>query len=265
MITSMTRSADLLAAYDKQLRVEGEIAGAATITQFGPLFLLTFPGGRGFITYRDLNGLDSNAVRSLVPQALSYFEANPSIGKVEWKTRAHDQAPGLHTALSDHGFTPDEPESIMLGEAQLLASPVTLPAGVAIRQVTLESDVRAMGAMQAEIFGNPVSDAMINALLQRIARKDGMHRVAEAAGRVVSAGQLDPVAKTAFAGIWGGSTRPEWRGYGIYRALTAARARSALKMGKTLIHSDSTEYSRPILERAGFVKVSTTTPYNWQR
>jgi hypothetical protein len=36
-------------------------------------------------------------------------------------------------------------------------------------------------------------------------------------------------------------------------------------MGKTYINSDSTEYSRPILERSGFVKVSTTTPYNWRR
>ncbi len=48
-------------------------------------------------------------------------------------------------------------------------------------------------------------------------------------------------------------------------ALTAARARSALRMGKTLVHSDSTEYSRPILERAGMVQVSTTTPYHWTR
>ena len=31
------------------------------------------------------------------------------------------------------------------------------------------------------------------------------------------------------------------------------------------MYSDSTEYSRPILERAGFVKVSTTTPYVWSR
>ncbi len=70
---------------------------------------------------------------------------------------------------------------------------------------------------------------------------------------------------TEFAGVWGGATRPEFRGRGIYRALTAARARSALALGKTLIHSDSTEYSRPILERYGFVKVSTTTPYAWER
>jgi hypothetical protein len=32
-----------------------------------------------------------------------------------------------------------------------------------------------------------------------------------------------------------------------------------------LIYSESTEYSRPILERSGFLKVSTTTPYNWRR
>jgi hypothetical protein len=31
------------------------------------------------------------------------------------------------------------------------------------------------------------------------------------------------------------------------------------------VNSDSTEYSRPILERAGLVKVSTTTPYEWRR
>jgi hypothetical protein len=36
-------------------------------------------------------------------------------------------------------------------------------------------------------------------------------------------------------------------------------------LGKKLIYSDSTEDSRPILERAGLVKVSTTTPYLWRR
>ena len=37
---------------------------------------------------------------------------------------------------------------------------------------------------------------------------------------------------------------------------------SALRAGKTFIHSDSTEYSRPVLERSGLVKVGTTTPYH---
>jgi predicted N-acetyltransferase YhbS len=153
----------------------------------------------------------------------------------------------------------------MIGEASLLAVHVPLPDGVTLRRVTTEADVRAMCAMQAEVFGDGLGD-MAAELLARLSAGDGLELwVAEANGRVISAGRLQPVDGTDFAGIWGGSTRPEWRRRGIYRALTAARARSALRLGKTLMNSDSTEYSRPILERAGFVKVSTTTPYVWQR
>jgi hypothetical protein len=89
--------------------------------------------------------------------------------------------------------------------------------------------------------------------------------VAEAEGEMVAAGRMEPVPDSPFAGVWGGATLPHWRGRGLYRALTAARAGSALALGKTLVHSDSTELSRPILERSGMVKVSTTTPYLWER
>ncbi|WP_373285402.1 GNAT family N-acetyltransferase [Salinibacterium xinjiangense] len=127
-------------------------------------------------------------------------------------------------------------------------------------------DVRAMCAMQDDVFGNPVSDEMALQLLNRLARNDGMQLwIAEVAGEIVSAGRLEPVTGTQFAGIWGGATREAWRGQGIYRALTGARALAALAMGKPLIHSDSTECSRPILERSGLVAVLTTTPYSWSR
>ncbi len=123
-----------------------------------------------------------------------------------------------------------------------------------------------MSAMADEAFGDPVSDERAEGLLHRLALRDGMELwVAEADGQMVSAGRLEPVPDTDVAGIWGGSTLKRWRGRGIYRALTAARARSALRLGKTIIHSDSTEFSRPILERSGFLKVSTTTPYEWRR
>jgi len=223
-------------------------------------------GGRGFITYQNLGGVTTEIVRRLVPEALSHFVSEPGIERVEWKTRGHDFAPGLHEALVENGFIPDEPESIMVGEARALAVDVPLPEGVTVRQVTEESDVRAMSAMQDEVFGDPVSADTADALLQRLSVADGMELwVGEADGEIVTAGRLDPVANSDFAGIWGGSTRTEWRGQGIYRAVTAARARSAISMGKTLIHSDSTAYSRPILERSGFVAVSTTTPYHWNR
>jgi predicted N-acetyltransferase YhbS len=123
-----------------------------------------------------------------------------------------------------------------------------------------------MTLMQDAVFGSNRSEDMTAELLRRLALEDGVELwVAEAEGQVVCAGRLDPVAGTDFAGLWGGATLKDRRRQGIYRALTATRARSALMAGKKLIYSESTEYSRPVLERSGMVKVSTTTPYNWHR
>jgi ribosomal protein S18 acetylase RimI-like enzyme len=219
-----------LAAYDQQLRTDAETPSAISVTALGPLRLATFAGGRGFITYRDLGGADGDAVGRLVEAAVAHYRADPEITRVEWKTRGHDHAPGLHQSLLVHGFVAEEPESIMIGEAQRLAVEVALPEGVRLRHINEESDVRAMSAMSARVFGDPPAEAatMAEALLRRLSLEDGMELwVAEAGGQIVSAGRLEPVAGTDFAGIWGGSTLKEWRRRGIYRALTAARARSA--------------------------------------
>src|SRR4029453_7927453 len=164
--------ARLLAAYDQQLRTDAETPSALEVTRHGPLRLVTFLGGRGFITYRDLDGHDEAVIRDLVAQALTYFERKPEITKVEWKSRGHDQASGLHEALLANGFTSDPPESIMIGEAHTLSVDVPVPDGVTLRQVTDEPDVRAMSAMQDEVFGEPVLDEMANALLRRLSLDD---------------------------------------------------------------------------------------------
>ena len=89
--------------------------------------------------------------------------------------------------------------------------------------------------MVGAVFGDPDSDEQADALLRRLTFDDGMELwVAESQGQIISAGRLEPVGGTQFAGIWGGATRPDWRGRGVYQALTAAR-------------------------------VSTTTPYRWRR
>ena len=256
---------EYLEAYDQQLRTDSETPSAVAVTRLGPLRLVTFAGGRGFVTYRDLAGADRAAIARWVERALAHYGEDPEITRVEWKTRAHDRAPGLHDALVGNGFTLGERESIMIGEAALLAVDIPLPTGIQLRRVTSEPDVRALSVMQEDVFGGAFAEEMTAALMRRLGFGDGMELwVAEADGKIVSAGRLEPIAGTEFAGIWGGATRPGWRGRGIYRALTAARARSALALGKRLIHSDSTEDSRLILERAGLVRVSTTTPYLWR-
>ncbi len=159
----MTNPAGLLAAYDAQLRTDAETLGAVALARRGPLFLVTLAGGRGFITYRDLAGADTDTIRRLVPEVLAHYRADPGIVRGEWKNRGHDHAPGLHETLQENEFLPQARESIMVGQARLLADDVALPEGVVLRTVTEEPDVRAMSAMQAEVFGDPVSDHIADA------------------------------------------------------------------------------------------------------
>ena len=183
-----------LDAYDRQLRTDAETPSAVAVTRLGPLRLVTFAGGRGFVTYRDLGGADGDAIARWVEGALAHYREDPGITRVEWKTRAHDHAPGLHDALVRNGFAPGEPESIMIGEAALLAVDVPLPTGIQLRRVTSEPDVRALSAMQEEVFGGEFAEEMADALLRRLAFGDGMELwVAEADGEIVSAGRLEPV------------------------------------------------------------------------
>lgn len=262
----VTDHAKYLEAYDDQLRTDAETPSAIRVDLLDTLRLVTFAGGRGFVTYRDLGSVDEVGIATLVGRALDHFRKDPTIAGIEWKSRGHDRAPGLHGALLAHGFRPGEPESIMIGALEGLCADVPTPDGVVLRRIASDSDVRIMSEMVEQAFGNPSNTRLADALINRLARNDGMELwVAETDGRMVGAGRLEPVPDTDFVGIWGGSTLRAYRGRGIYRALTAARARSALAQGKKLVHSDSTEYSRPILERSGLLKVSTTTPYYWSR
>jgi hypothetical protein len=97
-----------------------------------------------------------------------------------------------------NGFVPEEPESIMIGEAALLAVEVPVPDGVRLRRVTSESDVRALSAMQEEVFGGDFAEEMAETLLRRLGLRDGMELwVAGADGEIVGSGRLEPESGVA--------------------------------------------------------------------
>ena len=159
----------------------------------------------------------------------------------------------------------------MIGEARLLqASAGTASGGVVVRRagsdgIDIEADIAGVAQIHATVFGRPVDD-QADTLRRALSRGDSDQVwLAEADGRVVSAGRLALVAGTRFAGLFGGATLPQWRRRGVYRQLTAARAAAALKLGADLLYAECTAFSRPILARAGLVAVTTTTPYLWRR
>ena len=258
--------ASLLAVYDDQLRTAEttNLTPGAHAERDGPIVRIVGQHRRGFISGpRDL-GLDSEALDVLIAKQRNFFAARGEA--VEWKTRAHDLPADLPQRLTASGFVAEQPETVLIGEAEdLAAMEPSLADGVTVRQVSDDADMHRIAEMASEVWGDDRS-WLAAELIDRVRSDAGQTVVvaAEAGGRMVSAARLEFEPGTEFAGLWGGSTLAAWRGRGIYSALVAHRARTAAARGIRYLQVDATEDSRPILQRLSFTAVTTTTPYVWK-
>jgi GNAT superfamily N-acetyltransferase len=259
----MKTANDLLRAFDEQMRgALPTLPPGARNEQDGPLWRVV-GCAQGFINApRDVGVRGAELDRLIARQRDHFAERGEA---VEWKTYAHDEPADLTDRLRTAGFVPEEPETLVIGLArELAAEPAPPPDGVLLRQVDSPADIRRIMDMQNAVWGrdwNWLGDELI----ARIAADPDelVVLVAEAGDRIVSAAWIAFVAGTEFAGLWGGTTVPEWRGRGIYRALVAERARHAVARGVSYLQVDASQDSLPILRRLGFHVATVTTPYVW--
>jgi GNAT superfamily N-acetyltransferase len=162
-------------------------------------------------------------------------------GYVEWKYYSHD-GPELRERLLAAGLEPDDEETVVVAEAASIPPP---PDEVELRIVTDE-----FVDLAAEVFGDRFE-----------LPETAVAVVAVVDGHAVSGGRVDFEDGVEFAGLFGGVTLPAYRGRGLYRATVAKRAELARDRGYRWLYSDALPTSRPILERVGFVPITTTTPF----
>jgi predicted N-acetyltransferase YhbS len=262
----------LLRVYDEELRGAVELEVAERVQQVGPMAVATLGQGEGLVTSLHAADLDARETRELVAAVTVAADADPGLVEVEWKTRGHDRLEGLEAALGRHGWQRGESEAVMMGAVANVPRDVSAE-GVRVRRVDLEdeADVRRVSAATDRAFGQEPSSARAERLVRQGESQRGRGDrvmslwVAEVDGAVVGAGRLEPVPGTSVAGLWGGATDVAHRGRGVYRALVAARAHEAARIGATVLQSDCTPASEPILARCGFVRVTTTTPFTRAR
>ncbi len=254
--------AGLLDAYDTQVRrsESQNLPGGVYAETDGPVTRVV-GHYRGFVSGPVDLGLTDRALDELIVRQRAFFAARGEA--VEWKTRGHDRPRDLPQRLTDAGFVPEAPETVMIGLAEALAAHQTeLPNGVLLRSVTDDVDLHRIAAMESEVWGEDWSWLAADLIAQL--HTSGMTvLVAEVGERVAAAAWLVLTPGTAFAGLWGGSTLAAWRGRGIYRALVARRAAIAAAAGVRYLQVDASDDSRPILEQLGFVAITTTIPYVW--
>ncbi len=166
-------------------------------------------------------------------------------GHVEWKYYAHD-GEELRERLLAAGLVPDDEETVVVAQAASIAPP---PPDVDLRIAPQE-----FVELAARVFGQ-----------HHELPEKAVAVVAVVDGEPVSGGRVDFEEDTDFAGLFGGVTLPEFRGRGLYRATVAKRAELARERGYRWLYVDALPTSRPILERLGFVAITTTTPFTLPR
>lgn len=254
----------LLAAYDLQLRgvLPVSLPAGVAVERDGPLLRFAGSKGGGFIDYRDLGGLDGADLDELIARQVHVFAERGE--EFEWKLHAHDLPTDLAQRLLAAGFVPGELETVVIAPVAGVAGDTQPPDGVTLREVVARADLDRIAALEAGIWKEDRGWLADSLEVEHRADPDALTIVvAEAGGAVVCAGWVRFVRGAEFATLWGGGTLPAWRGRGIYRALVAYRANLAAARGFRYLQVDASDESRPILERLGFVAVTTTTPYVW--
>jgi GNAT superfamily N-acetyltransferase len=257
-------AAELLAAYDEQLRalIPDRLPPGERVERDGPALRFTGSPGGGWVLYRDLDGLDGAELDELIARQVQAFAERGE--RFEWKLHGHDRPAELPTRLRAAGFEPEELETVLIAPIVEVAGPPSLPEDVSLREVTDRHDLERIAAMEEKVWQLEHSRLPEMIERERAADPDAIAVVvAEAGGAVVCAAWIRFAGGTEFATLWGGATLPDWRGRGIYRATVAYRANLAAERGFRYLEVDASADSRPILERLGFVPVTTTTPYVW--
>jgi GNAT superfamily N-acetyltransferase len=259
----MDHVSELLEDYDAQLRahVPDRLPDSVQVERDGPLVRTTGFGNRGFVGYRDLDGIDGQELDALIARQVQIFEERGE--PFEWKLHGHDRPADLPERLRAAGFVPEEKETVVIGPVGAVAAEPSLPDGVVIEEIRERGDFARIAQLEESVWNEQVG--WVNDLAEeRQADPEGLSVfVANAGELTVCAGWVRFPSDTEFVTFWGGATLPDWRGRGIYRALVAHRASLAAERGRRYIEVDASDDSRPILERLGFVAVTTTTPYVW--
>jgi hypothetical protein len=254
---------ELLAAFHQQIRLRDRDAEPGNVVERDGPVHRNYPSDPAtpgaMVESPEGLGEDSD---TLVARQREFFAGRGQ--QVEWKTYSYDDPADLGRRLAEAGFTAQMEEALVLGElAPLAGQDVALPAGVRLRDITAD-DLPAVAAFNDAVWGpgqSWVTERHFAALAAAPDLTQGclVERLSD--GLVLTASWVRLTPDTDFCGLWGGSTLPEWRRRGLYRATVAHRARAAVERGYRYVRVDASPNSRPILQRLGLRQVATTTPY----
>ncbi|MCI0745714.1 MAG: GNAT family N-acetyltransferase [Verrucomicrobia subdivision 3 bacterium] len=249
----------LLELYERELRLDCEPLGMRREAFPTLIRLVDLAGERGCVIY---SKLDERGADAAICKQIDYFG---SIHQAfEWKLFGYDGPPDLGQRLLRVGFEAEPVEAVMVLELDQAPPALDNPRSHDVRRITSLDELVDLERVQCAIWKET------RWILSRVQRdmteapETLSVYVAYSDGKPVCAGWIDFPPHSQFAGVWGGSTIPEFRRRGFYCALLAARVREARERGRRFLTIDAGPMSRPIVERSGFQFLTSAQEFVWK-
>jgi hypothetical protein len=219
-----------------------------------------------FVIWSDVDDSDADAV---IAEQVAFFA---DLGRsFEWKWFGYDRPDDLRVRLERAGFAAEDDETLVIGEVSEVVercATANIAEGITLRHVRaddLDTDFAGIVTLNERVWGEDLSWLMAELRQEMAETPDDLRiHVAEVDGEIVCAAWVRFHQGTDFASLWGGSTLPEWRHKGIYRALVGRRAVQARDREFRYLQVDASDDSKPILARLGLDALTGTTPFRWK-
>jgi GNAT superfamily N-acetyltransferase len=250
---------EILELFDQQLRIAIELPEVRK-QSFPNLVRFVRPApGMNMVLYSRLHEATLDAA---IEEQIAYFRSMPQ--PFEWVVYDHDQPPALRERLVAHGFAPNDPAALMVLDLHAPPPALLEPAAAELRQITSRDELEDVIAIEEQVWGG--SFAWMRKRMGDHLQIPGYLSifVADAEQRPACAGWTYFYPNSQFAGLWGGSTLPEYRKRGLYTAVLAARVQEAIARGYRFLTIEAGPMSRPIVAAHGFQPLATTWSYGWK-
>ncbi len=243
-----------LDAFDSQLRRSARDGFGTTVERCERVVrrTSTHHRGRDAVEWSDLDAEHANAV---IDDQIAWFSGRP----FEWKYYSYDRPTDLPARLRVAGLVPDAEQEVMVAEVADLITGTT-PLGIDIRPVTDDTGIGHAEQVFEQLYGGRSGEFRWwlreepEALVVAVAYNGSIP---------VGVSRVDFHRGTEFASMRTAGTLPAWRGLGIFRAMVAHHAKSAMESGYRYLHVDALPTNRPNLEQLGFVCIATTISFRY--
>jgi GNAT superfamily N-acetyltransferase len=226
--------------------------------------------GETFVRWSAANGvgwsevfwtsLDETTADEAIAAHIEFYRSR--VPSFMWTVHDYDLPRDLGARLLKAGFVEASASTVMIAESSRIAENPVLPAGTELVHIHDAAGVDLLIAVHESVFAHDQQD-LRRSLLRRldVAPQEIDMFVVMAEGVPISSSRIEYLPASDFAPLWGGSTEPQWRGKGIYRAQVSRRAQLASERGYRYLMVLASENSRPILTGLGFEAISHVTRY----